>query len=97
MHGYGIANRLGTNFQLFTMETDGISSAVTLPVDYYRLANCICPYDTLCKEPTGIYVRQRLDPLAFTGNAFNNTLLHTVPGVNVGCQMLDTVLQSNLS
>ncbi|CAF4321156.1 unnamed protein product, partial [Adineta steineri] len=96
MHGYGIVSRLETNFRLSAEEIDGTWSAATFPV-YYTLEDCFCPYDTLCKKPTGIYVRQHLDHVVFEQNAFNNTLLHTVPGVNVGCQMLDAVLQSNLS
>jgi hypothetical protein len=101
----GIVNRLETNFQLiFSSLTIGMQTVVgTLR---YPLTECSCDVSSYCNTTTGIFTVLRKDRSSnndsYDWNAFINKLydvqlLFDVPGINVGCFILDAVLQSDLS
>ena len=101
----GIANRLETNFRLnvisFNEQELSFVSALAYPPN-----NCSCDISSYCNTTTGIFSvlptdQPSNDPLYNLNPLINHLyeahLLFDVPGINVGCFILDAVLQSDLS
>jgi hypothetical protein len=105
IHADNILNRLGTNYLLFTEVVRGVTiDSSTLM--YYPPDGCICEVSFNCNTTTGIFsvVPKRYPsythpdyPYMPYNDYFRTHLLFHVPGINVGCFILDAVLQSNLS
>jgi hypothetical protein len=105
IHADNIANRLETNYLLFTAVLVGRT------IDYFSTMlyppnGCSCKVSFNCNTTTGIFsvVRKRYPsythpdyPYMPLNAYFRTHLLFHVPGINVGCFILDAVLQSNLS
>jgi hypothetical protein len=105
IHADNIVNRLGTNYLLFTAVVRGGA------IDYatimlYPPDGCSCEVSFNCSTTTGIFsvVPKRYPsfehpdyPYMPANDYFRTHLLFHVPGINVGCFILDAVLQSNLS
>jgi hypothetical protein len=100
-----IVNRLGTSFLLSTamLKRGAIDYASMM---YYPPDGCSCKVSFNCNTTTGIFsvVPKRYPsythpdyPYMPVNSYFRTHLLFHVPGINVGCFILDAVLQSNLS
>ena len=96
MEGDNIANRLETNIRLRSLEVGEQWIATVFPITYEQ-DSCNCWKTLTCKETTGIYTRNTVENTDYLESPFNNTLQFSVPGVNVGCYIIGTVLQSDLS
>ncbi|CAF1142146.1 unnamed protein product [Didymodactylos carnosus] len=106
VQGNAIANRLATNYYLLTFFHKNnwydISHARLYP------PYCTCIYSSYCKAVTGIYTIYFNNEPTCNGTVMEHEhstcamliqgqLQFRVPGVNVGCLVLDAVLQSDLS
>jgi hypothetical protein len=82
-------NVLVSGFQTTTsieirLTTDTNSKFVMLPRRYNYSSSCICSDDPTCSEPAGVY------------DTNSTTLLYAIPGIFIGCYMVEAALQSNL-
>jgi hypothetical protein len=105
IQGNGILNRLETNYIIETMDAKGEWFDTFLPVEYPP-DGCSCIVSSSCNTTTGIFavLRQNssshgppADPYGYINPLYDIQPLFYVPGVNVGCSILDAVLQSDLS
>jgi hypothetical protein len=105
IHADNIVNRLGTNYLLFAAVAVGGTTDLAGNL-YYPPDGCLCGVSFNCNTTTGIFsvVPKRYpsythpDYPYMPANAYFRThLLFHVPGINVGCFILDAVLQSDLS
>jgi hypothetical protein len=103
VQGNAILNRLGTNYysQLQSSEYEEYSSTATL---FYLPDWCSCAVSSYCNTTTGIFtvlLNSSYYPPYYPYIPFYNFaevhLLFHIPGINVGCFILDAVLQSDLS
>jgi hypothetical protein len=102
----GIANRLGTDFLLQAIqEKDNKWESVPISI-IYPPDGCICAFYSYCNTTTSIFslVRKRYPsssvpayPYMLMIPLYRIKPLFHVPGINVGCFILNGVLQSNLS
>lgn len=58
---------------------------IMLPRTYNYTSSCTCSTDRSCIQPTAIY------------DAYSKGLLFTIPGMFIGCYMVEAALQSNLA
>jgi hypothetical protein len=105
IHADNIVNRLGTNYWLFAAVVVGGTRDYSNHV-HYPPDGCSCKVSFNCNTTTGIFsvvpesqpTYQALDyPYMPVDYYFLTHLLFHVPGINVGCFILDAVLQSNLA
>ena len=101
----GIVNRLQTNYVINIAKYQN-APLVQAGTRAYPPDRCLCTVSSYCNTTTGIFsvVRKRRPsyetpdyPSMPTNAFFRIHLLFHVPGINVGCSILDAVLQSNLS
>jgi hypothetical protein len=105
IHADNIVNRLGTNYLLLAaVVVGGVIDDVSVML--YPPNGCSCKVSFNCNTTTGIFsvVLKRYPyyehpdyPYMPYNDYFRTHLLFHVPGINVGCFILDAVLQSNLS
>ena len=98
----GIINRLETSFLWRSISfSDG--EATVVAVLSYPPNNCICDVSSYCNTTTRIFKILLKDQSSnvyynmFINQLYEPHLLFDVPGINVGCFILDAVLQSDLS
>jgi hypothetical protein len=102
IQGNNILNRLETNYHVSTIEIytswyDQVTP-YTYPPD-----GCSCAISSYCNTTTGIFTLLRENDSSYDypympiPPLYAAHLLFHVPGINVGCFILDAVLQSNLS
>ena len=101
-----INNRLETDSFLLTLQQKDNEWAEIVTAIQYPPDGCSCGFYSYCNTTTGIFllVRKRYPsysiqeyPYMFTIPLYRIHLLFHVPGINVGCFILNAVLQSNLS
>ena len=96
-------NRLKTNFQLATHPVGIIwqPGLTSRPMVYSSLIegqkDCACMTSSFCIETTGIYTNSSTFQVTTNNIIIQGYLEYQITGINVGCFMLDAVLQSNLS
>ena len=101
--GNNILNRLETNWRVNHIEAFGSFFNVMQTRGYNGTERCLCSSSSRCKATTGIYAvsRQNITNLLeyrnYNNLLFTGQLEFEVEGINVGCLVLDAVLQSNLS
>ena len=93
-----------TNFRFET--TLGRQSSSTQSFSFeYSPDQCSCRWSSYCNTTTGIFTVSLSDEpnnspdyyITFINQLYQTQLLFEVPGINVGCLILDAVLQSDLS
>ncbi|CAF1529797.1 unnamed protein product [Didymodactylos carnosus] len=100
VQGNGIVNRLGTNFKLGA-DHNNTHIQASSPISYSSY-QCSCALSSYCTMITSISSAYRGD-LSYNSIEFPHSkvilanLTFLVTGINVGCFVLDAVLQSNLS
>jgi len=105
IHGNNIVNRLETNYYLETTEYYGYWYSLYFNA-FYPPDGCSCQVSSYCNTTTGIFTVLHTHPSFYnppdypymkTIPSYEVHLLFHVPGINVGCIILDAVLQSDLS
>jgi hypothetical protein len=91
VQGNNLVNRLETNYNLQTYYYEGKWYDLSYN-QYYPPGGCLCQVSSYCNTATSIF--SVLYPGSISYEVHN---LFNVPGINVGCFILDAVLQSNLS
>ncbi|UJR34632.1 hypothetical protein I4U23_027409 [Adineta vaga] len=103
IQGNNIVNRLQTNWQIVTFESSGRLINLLSPRISSVYGGCSCMSNSRCKTTTGIYQVYRSNMTDIpeywepSGKLIPGHREFEVEGINVGCLILDAVLQSNLS
>ncbi|CAF1332855.1 unnamed protein product, partial [Didymodactylos carnosus] len=104
LQGNQIVNRLKTNYQLAIPSTRSTVQQLSHTAEYSSVNDsCMCSLSSYCKATTGIYNTSayipncKYDHTPPCNSKIDGEIEFDVPGISVGCLVLDAVLQSDLS